>query len=364
MSLELFANELLLEIFGYLPSVHVLQAFYRLNTRFDQLIHVHFQTSRFDFRAATIRDFYNVCPTYFPYIKDHLVSLGLSDDDETPNQIELFRSDGWTLDRFPHLRSLSFDHLRSNDNQTAYAQRTHDLRTAIDKRRQEYALAEVQRSLYQQKRADELGVKQENSLNEVLVEKNLERGNVLIEYQRELSILFADYLYSNGFSLRFLFVLQMRTRNTLQSLGISRRTILLKNLIQANLLRKELKGELSMLYQANVSGIQFDQLFIHHVSDCPDIQHADMRHASFRVMSFSHSPSFAFSNLDYSDWSFSKLDNFDFDLTITLNNVRFTGSQLESVSFEAIPMNKVSFRPWEVYQKHICFLFNHGWKYK
>ncbi|CAF1572257.1 unnamed protein product [Adineta ricciae] len=58
----------------------------------------------------------------------------------------------------------------------------------------------------------------------------------------------------------------MRTRNTLQSLGISRRTILLKNLIQANLLRKELKGELSMLYQANVSGIQFDQLFIHHVS--------------------------------------------------------------------------------------------------
>ncbi|CAF1345796.1 unnamed protein product [Adineta ricciae] len=115
MSLELFANELLLEIFGYLPSVHVLQAFYRLNTRFDQLIHVHFQTSRFDFRAATIRDFYNVCPTYFPYIKDHLVSLGLSDDDETPNQIELFRSDGWTLDRFPHLRSLSFDHLRSSE---------------------------------------------------------------------------------------------------------------------------------------------------------------------------------------------------------------------------------------------------------
>ncbi|CAF1345833.1 unnamed protein product [Adineta ricciae] len=136
----------------------------------------------------------------------------------------------------------------------------------------------------------------------------------------------------------------MRTRNTLQSLDISRRTILLQNLIQANLLRKEWKGQLSMLYQANVSGIQFDQLFIHHVSDCPDIQHADMRHASFRAMSFSHSPSFAFSNLDYSDWSFSKLDKFDFDLTITLNNVRFTGSQLESVSFEAIPMNKVSFQ--------------------
>jgi hypothetical protein len=115
MSLESLANELLLDIFEYLPAVPLLRSFHGLNARFDKLIFTHFRTYRLDFRAASKQDVDIVCQVNLPLITNRIISIGLSDDDETPQQIQLFRSSGWHLNRFSHLRSLSLDHIRSGE---------------------------------------------------------------------------------------------------------------------------------------------------------------------------------------------------------------------------------------------------------
>jgi hypothetical protein len=118
MSLESLANELLLDLFEYLPAVQLLRAFHGLNARFDNLILIHFRTYRLDFRAASKEDFDIVCQVNLPLIVDQSISLCLSDDDENPHQIHLFRSHGWNLRRFQSLRSLLFDHIRSEETIT------------------------------------------------------------------------------------------------------------------------------------------------------------------------------------------------------------------------------------------------------
>ncbi|CAF3262188.1 unnamed protein product [Rotaria socialis] len=115
MNLELFANELLLDIFEYFHAVQILRSFQGLNRRFDTLILTHFQKHRFDFRTASKKDFDSVCEINLPLIFDQISSLGLSNDDEIPHQIDLFRSYGWKLDQFQNLSSLSLDHIRSGD---------------------------------------------------------------------------------------------------------------------------------------------------------------------------------------------------------------------------------------------------------
>jgi hypothetical protein len=115
MNLELLANELLLDIFDYCPAVQLLRAFHRLNTRFDNLISTHLRKHCLDFRKASKQDFDRVCQENLPLITDQIVSLGLSDEDEIPQQTHLFRSSGWNLNRFQHLRSLSLDHIRSGE---------------------------------------------------------------------------------------------------------------------------------------------------------------------------------------------------------------------------------------------------------
>jgi hypothetical protein len=48
-------------------------------------------------------------------IADRITALRLSDDDDTPHQIDLFLSDRFTLHRFIQLKSLSLYHLSSNE---------------------------------------------------------------------------------------------------------------------------------------------------------------------------------------------------------------------------------------------------------
>ena len=115
MDLERLANELLLNIFEYFSATQLVRAFHGLNKRFDGLVFIHFQSYRFDFRATSKQDFSTVCDVNLPLIKDCIVSFGLSDDDDTPQQIYLFRSYGWSFNQFPNLRSLSFDRVRSSE---------------------------------------------------------------------------------------------------------------------------------------------------------------------------------------------------------------------------------------------------------
>ena len=115
MQFESLANELILEVFEYLPAIRLVQAFHRLNSRLDDLLITHFQSYTFDFRTGSKEEFEHVCQNDLPLLVDQIASLGLSDDDENPHQLQLFLSQGWTLDRFSQLRSLSFDHLRASE---------------------------------------------------------------------------------------------------------------------------------------------------------------------------------------------------------------------------------------------------------
>jgi hypothetical protein len=111
--MELLANELLLELFEYQPVADLFRAFQGLNSRFNSLLFVHFRRYHLDFRSVSKRDFDIVCREYVPLILDRIISLHLSDGDETPDQIKCFISHGLILHQFTHLSSLSLFNLRS-----------------------------------------------------------------------------------------------------------------------------------------------------------------------------------------------------------------------------------------------------------
>jgi len=115
MSLESLANELLFDIFEYCRAFQVLQSFSNLNNRFNDLISKHFRKHRLDFTQSSKKDFDRICQHDLPHFTDDIISIGLSDDDDTPGEIDLFRSFGLTLDRFRNLRSVTFNRIRSGD---------------------------------------------------------------------------------------------------------------------------------------------------------------------------------------------------------------------------------------------------------
>ncbi len=115
MKFEFLANELLLDIFEYLPSVHLLRSFYNLNLRFNNLLFVHFRSFSLDFRSVSQYDFNLICREYLPSITDHIISLCLSNNDDTPQQIELFLEHNLNIRQFYSLKSLSLYELCSNE---------------------------------------------------------------------------------------------------------------------------------------------------------------------------------------------------------------------------------------------------------
>jgi hypothetical protein len=113
MNFESLPNELFLTLFEYLTVVDLFRAFVGLNTRFNTLLFEKFHKHRLDFRSISKRDFDFVCQRYLPSIVDQTSSIYLSDDDETPDQINCFLSYNWTFRQFTNLQSLSLYNLRS-----------------------------------------------------------------------------------------------------------------------------------------------------------------------------------------------------------------------------------------------------------
>ena len=114
MHFESLANELLLELFEYLPIVDLLYACYDLNDRFNHLICGHLRTFGLDFRSISLSKFRLICRQFLPKIVDHVRFLRLSNDDETPTQIDLFLQNGFSLRQFSQLQSLSLCDLCSD----------------------------------------------------------------------------------------------------------------------------------------------------------------------------------------------------------------------------------------------------------
>jgi hypothetical protein len=113
MKLESLPNELLLDLFAFFNGVDLLRTFYRLNTRFDQIVLTHIRISSLDFHSVSKTDFDIICQQHLPSIVDRITSLCLSDDDETPEQTYYFLYYKLTLCQFTHLQSLSLSDIKS-----------------------------------------------------------------------------------------------------------------------------------------------------------------------------------------------------------------------------------------------------------
>ncbi len=106
MNLELLPNEIFY-------STKLLHAFYGLNSRFNLLLYKQFRFFRFRFHHISKRQFDLICQQHLPYITDQIIALELINDNETPNQIDLFCSYRRSFGQFTHLRTLTLSHLRS-----------------------------------------------------------------------------------------------------------------------------------------------------------------------------------------------------------------------------------------------------------
>jgi len=111
MGLESLANELLFEIFDYMTVGQTLRSFQSLNSRFNQLIVVYLRVTRHhDLRFISLHHS-NIYQSQLSQMVNQIWSLTISNDDETPLQIELFRCDEFRFRHFINLQSLSLYHI-------------------------------------------------------------------------------------------------------------------------------------------------------------------------------------------------------------------------------------------------------------
>ena len=112
MKLESLPNELLLSIFRRLSTAHLFRAFKGLNSRFDALLSVHFESvGRIDFRSMSKTNFNILCQDYLPFFINNIKTIHISDEDECPQSIDLFCSFGFTFSQFINLQKLSMFHI-------------------------------------------------------------------------------------------------------------------------------------------------------------------------------------------------------------------------------------------------------------
>ena len=112
MIFELLPNEIILDLFEYLSFIQLFHGFFGLNTRFNELLCRQVQKFYLDLRLMSKTNFHRIFDNYLPSIIDRIISLRLSNDDETPRQIELFLSQDYQLRQFIHLQFISLSHLQ------------------------------------------------------------------------------------------------------------------------------------------------------------------------------------------------------------------------------------------------------------
>lgn len=110
MNFESLANELLMDIFAYMTGVELCQTFFDLNSRLNNLLQY-----KFNFYSISKRTFHFLCQHSLPSITHRIVSLSMSNNDETPDLIEYFLSYEYSFDEFYSLQSLSIDYIQSID---------------------------------------------------------------------------------------------------------------------------------------------------------------------------------------------------------------------------------------------------------
>lgn len=107
MNFESLANELLLHIFEFLPTHHLIDAFHGLNFRFNSLIFHHFAVSGIDSRSFHANNFVTICQKYAPSLIDKLPPMYLLEKDSS-QLLNQFDTHDFTLGQFIQFKSLPF----------------------------------------------------------------------------------------------------------------------------------------------------------------------------------------------------------------------------------------------------------------
>ena len=115
MKFESLSNELLLNIFRFLNSFQLLHAFLNLNIRFNQLLFSYYQAYHLNFRFLSRHDCNLMYEDYLLIIIHRIISLCLSNEEDTPHLTELFFSHHFKLNQFKQLQSLSLCYIYSFD---------------------------------------------------------------------------------------------------------------------------------------------------------------------------------------------------------------------------------------------------------
>jgi hypothetical protein len=87
------------------------QTWERSQSLFNALPFAHLSIFALVFRSILKNDFDMSCEQYILSMIDRIISVHLSDDDETPGQIDIFFLYSFTLRQFTQLRSLLLYHL-------------------------------------------------------------------------------------------------------------------------------------------------------------------------------------------------------------------------------------------------------------
>ncbi|CAF0798564.1 unnamed protein product [Adineta steineri] len=241
---------------------------------------------------------------------------------------------------------------RAEDKEIARLQRELDLNMTNDKRIQDYELAEKERNISEHQRTQELEIAYQNRIYDLKLEDDNRKESVLLEYQNDLATLLLDYgsSFLNPES-KWWFVLQMKTGAALRQLDPPRRSILINTLLEADLFSVQHEREQSLIYKANLSEVEFgNPLFSIDRGICNTYNYlnaaeADIQFATFQGVCLYDPPDFAFSNLDYTDWSNSIVEKAHFQYELSMNGVKFSGSVLRGVKFDkTVMMNQASFQ--------------------
>ena len=254
---------------------------------------------------------------------------------------------------------------RTEDKETARLQRQLDLQMANDKRLQDNELAERQRNLSEHQRSQESQLARKMHFYNLLLEDERQKESVLFEYQNDLATLLLDHeSKSNRTRSTWWFVLQMKTGTALRQLDPTRRTILVQTLLEAGLLDVKLDNRDALLYSANLSGVQFSQAVFHPnfnkyegVNKPLVMPRADLRHASFRNALLSKTLSLAYSNLDYTDWSFAQITNVFFRDDMSMNGATFYASLIYGTHFDGYRSTEINFHR-QIKMNGVSFEYN------
>ncbi|CAF1458291.1 unnamed protein product [Rotaria sordida] len=113
MNFETLPNEIILNVFNYLRGSDLFRAFYGLNSHLNDLLYDPSLFYHFNFRSISKHEFDIIFQQHFPFIADRIITIYLSNNSNTPQEINLFLSYINSFQQLRQLRSLYLGYIDS-----------------------------------------------------------------------------------------------------------------------------------------------------------------------------------------------------------------------------------------------------------